>query len=239
MALLELDGVTSGYGRVPVLRGVSLRVEAAELVTLIGANGAGKSTVLKNILGLVPVWNGSIRLDGQDLVRRPTHAMPGLGVGYVPQGRVVFPRMTVAENLFIGGFRLRGDKAALRARTEEIYELFPRLGERRHQHASSLSGGEQQMLAIGRALMCQPRLLLLDEPSLGLAPSAVDLLFDTLVALRTRTRALLMVEQNAVLALEISDRGYVLALGRNQVEGRGPELLADPQVRAVYLGYAR
>jgi len=236
--LLEVTDLTAGYGRIPVLRGVSIRVAEAELVSLVGPNGAGKSTVLKSVLGLLRAWSGSIRLDGREISRESTHAMPRLGVGYVPQGRVVFPRMTVAENLAVGGFAFRRDRAAVRERAEEIYALFPRLRERRQQMAWSLSGGEQQMLAVGRALMCRPRLLLLDEPSLGLAPAAVDVLFDALAALRGRRLAMLMVEQNAVRALEVSDRGYVLALGRTALEGTGPSLLSDPQVRELYLGGA-
>ncbi len=234
--LLELASVESGYGRVPVLRGISARVDEGEVVSLIGPNGAGKSTVLKNVLGLVPVSRGAILFEGRDLTREPTHRMPALGIGYVPQGRVVFPQMTVAENVWLGGFAFRRDQAALRARADEVYELFPRLHERRQQLAGSLSGGEQQMVAIGRSLMCRPRLLLLDEPSLGLSPAAVDLVFDTLVRLRTRKLTMLMVEQNAARALEVSDRAYVLALGRNVAEGRGATLLADPRIRELYLG---
>jgi ABC-type branched-subunit amino acid transport system ATPase component len=233
--VLAATDLRAGYGGIDVLQGVSVEVRAGELVSLIGPNGAGKSTVLKTILGFLQPREGRVRFDGQDITGWRTDRVVRRGLGYVPQGRIVFQQMTVGENLEMGAFTVR-DGARLRAVLDRMYTLFPRLAERRHQKAGTMSGGEQQMLAIARALMTEPRALLLDEPSLGLSPLFVDLIFDTIAALRQQGTTLLMVEQNAARALELSDRAYVLELGRNRFEGPGPALLADPHVRQLYLG---
>jgi branched-chain amino acid transport system ATP-binding protein len=225
----------AGYGQIDVLQQVSLEVRRAEIVSLIGPNGAGKSTVLKTIMGFLRPHQGHVRFDGQDVTGWRTDRIVQRGLAYVPQGRVVFQQMTVQENLEMGAFTV-ADGARVRAALERVYALFPRLAERKGQRAGTMSGGEQQMLAIGRALMIEPRALLLDEPSLGLAPLFVDLIFDKIAELRGQGMTLLMVEQNAARALELSDRGYVLELGRNRFEGSGADLLADPRIRQLYLG---
>lgn len=237
-ALLEIRGLEVCYGPVQVLFGVDLDVQCGEIVAIIGPNGAGKSTVLKAVVGLLRARKGVVRFDGQDITRRPAHEIPALGLAYVPQGRIVFSTMTVEENLEMGAFLLR-DRARRRRAIEAVYAQFPRLYERRRSSAGSLSGGEQQMLAIGRALMLDPRLVILDEPSLGLSPKYVDLVFEQLGALRREGRTLLMVEQNAARALELADRGYALELGRNRFTGTGKDLLASEDVRRLYLGGAR
>ena len=233
--LLELDGVSAAYGAVQALTGVSIRVMPGEIVTLIGANGAGKSTLLMTICGDPKPRAGRILLSGRDIAGLPTHAVMRLGLAQSPEGRRVFPRMTVAENLRMGAETLGGgDRAAVLA---EVLALFPRLGERSGQRAGTLSGGEQQMLAIGRALMSRPRLLLLDEPSLGLAPLVVRQIFAAVRDLNARTGlTVLLVEQNANLALRLAHRGYVLVNGRITLQGTGAELLARPEVRDAYLG---
>jgi ABC-type branched-subunit amino acid transport system ATPase component len=225
----------AGYGQIDVLQQVSLEVRRAEIVSLIGPNGAGKSTVLKTIMGFLRPHQGHVRFDGQDVTGWRTDRIVQRGLAYVPQGRVVFQQMTVQENLEMGAFTV-AEGARVRAALERVYALFPRLAERQGQRAGTMSGGEQQMLAIGRALMIEPRALLLDEPSLGLAPLFVDLIFDKIAELRGQGMTLLMVEQNAARALELSDRGYVLELGRNRFEGSGADLLADPRIRQLYLG---
>jgi branched-chain amino acid transport system ATP-binding protein len=234
--LLEVGGLCTGYGVVQVLDNVSIRAAAGEIVSLIGPNGAGKSTVLRSVVGLLPPWRGEIRFDGRDVVGRPPHLLPRDGLVYVPQGRVVFPLMTVRENLEMGAFLFRRDRARVREATDWVLGLFPRLRERLGQLARTLSGGEQQMCAIARGLMARPRLLLLDEPSLGLAPRFVDLVFEKMDALRAAGVAVLLVEQNAVRALEIADRAYVLARGSTFCEGTGRALLDDPEVQALFLG---
>ena len=234
--LLELDGVSAGYGPVQALSAVSIRVMAGEIVTLIGANGAGKSTLLMTICGDPRPRGGRILLEGKDIAGLPTHAIMRLGLAQSPEGRRVFPRMTVDENLLMGAETLGGggDRSA---RREEVFALFPRLRERLAQRAGTLSGGEQQMLAIGRALMSRPRLLLLDEPSLGLAPLVVRQIFGAIRDLNAQTGlTVLLVEQNANLALRLAHRGYVLVNGRIAMEGTGAELLARPEVRDAYLG---
>jgi len=233
--LLAIHGLEVSYGPVQVLFGVNLEVQAGEIVSIIGPNGAGKSTVIKAVVGLVPVAQGDIRFAGQAITNMPAHVMPALGIGYVPQGRIVFSRMTVADNLEIGAF-LQTDRQGRRLAVERVFEQFPRLYERRQQPAGRLSGGEQQMLAIGRALMMDPKLVILDEPSLGLSPKYVDLIFDHLNTLKRSGKTLLMVEQNAARALEVSDRGYALELGRNRFMDSGSRLLANPDVRRMYLG---
>lgn len=235
--LLAVRDLEVSYGAVQVLFGVNLEVRAGEIVAIIGPNGAGKSTVIKAVVGLVPARRGSVVLDGSDITNAPAHRIPALGVTYVPQGRIVFANMTVADNLEMGAF-LQRDAAKRRAAVEEVYRQFPRLFERRRQPAGKLSGGEQQMLAIGRALMMNPRLVILDEPSLGLSPKYVDLIYEHLIELRRQGRTLLMVEQNAARALELSDRGYALELGHNRFTDTGPRLLANEDVRRMYLGGA-
>ena len=237
MALLELRGVDAAYGPIQILHGVSLHVDPGEVVAVIGPNGAGKSTTFKVVMGLVTRLGGEIVFDGRSLVGERPHRVLGRGLGYVPQGRVVFTTMTVAENLEIGAY-LEHDRAKIRVAMDEVFALFPRLAERRRQLAGSMSGGEQQMLAMGRALMMRPRMMMLDEPSLGLSPRFVDELFDTIVALARGGLTVMLVEQNAARALEIADRGYVLELGRNRFEGAGRDLLADAEVRQLYLGGA-
>ncbi|MBI3778376.1 MAG: ABC transporter ATP-binding protein [Gammaproteobacteria bacterium] len=235
--MLSIRDLEVSYGAVQVLFGVNLEVHQGEIVSIIGPNGAGKSTVIKAVIGLVPAQRGSVVFDGLDITNSPAHVIPSLGVTYVPQGRIVFAQMTVADNLEMGAF-LQRDPRKRREAVQAVFEQFPRLHERRHQPAGKLSGGEQQMLAIGRALMLNPRLVILDEPSLGLSPKYVDLIFDQLLALKSQGRTLLMVEQNAARALELSDRGYALELGHNRFTGSGADLLANPDVRRMYLGGA-
>jgi branched-chain amino acid transport system ATP-binding protein len=237
VALLELADVSAAYGPIQILHGVSLHVNAGEVVAVIGPNGAGKSTTFKVIMGFIKYLGGRLNFDGHDLVGQRPDRILGLGLGYVPQGRVVFTQMTVRENLEMGASLAR-DKAKVQAAMEWVFALFPRLGERLRQRAGSMSGGEQQMLAMGRALMMRPKMLMLDEPSLGLSPRLVDEVFDKTVELARAGLTVMLVEQNAARALEISDRGYVLELGRNRFEGRGPDLLANPDVRRLYLGGA-
>ena len=235
--LLSIHDLEVSYGAVQVLFGVNLEVHAGEIVCIIGPNGAGKSTVIKAVIGLVEVQRGSVEFDGRDITNLPAHVVPSLGITYVPQGRIVFAQMTVADNLEMGAF-LQHDARKRREAVESVFEQFPRLHERRNQPAGKLSGGEQQMLAIGRALMLNPRLVILDEPSLGLSPKYVDLIFEHLLALRSQGRTLLMVEQNAARALELSDRGYALELGYNRFADTGEKLLANNDVRRMYLGGA-
>ena len=235
MALLELRAVEAGYGSIQILHGVSLHVNAGEVVAVIGPNGAGKSTAFKVIMGFITYLRGEIVFDGRSLIGQRPDKILALGLGYVPQGRVVFSQMTVRENLEMGAY-LERDKGAIKASMERVFSLFPRLGERRRQAAGSLSGGEQQMLAMGRALMMQPKMLMLDEPSLGLSPRLVDEVFDKTVEMARGGLTVMLVEQNAARALEIADRGYVLELGRNRFEGAGRDLLANPEVRQLYLG---
>jgi ABC-type branched-subunit amino acid transport system ATPase component len=228
-------GLRAGYGEIDVLQDVTVEVREGELVSLIGPNGAGKSTVLKTIMGFLRPRNGRVVFDGKDVTGWRPDRVVRHGMAYVPQGRIVFQQMTVQENLEMGAFTI-ADGARARATMERMFALFPRLAERRTQRAGTMSGGEQQMLAIARGLMIEPRALLLDEPSLGLSPLFVDLIFDKIAELRAAGITLLMVEQNAARALELSDRGYVLELGRNRFEGPGAALLADPRVRQLYLG---
>ena len=237
MALLELADVSAAYGPIQILHGVSLHVDAGEVVAVIGPNGAGKSTTFKVIMGFINYLGGRMRFDGHDLVGQRPDRILALGLGYVPQGRVVFTQMTVRENLEMGAY-LERDKAKVQAAMEWVFALFPRLAERLKQQAGTMSGGEQQMLAMGRALMTRPKMLMLDEPSLGLSPRLVDEVFDKTVEMARAGLTVMLVEQNAARALEISDRGYVLELGRNRFEGRGPDLLANPDVRRLYLGGA-
>ncbi|MDM8215509.1 ABC transporter ATP-binding protein [Desulfovibrio piger] len=235
MSLLTLSDIRVRYGSVEVLHGINLRVEEGEIVTILGANGAGKSTTLLTISGLVRPSSGEITFDGKALLKIPSHEVVNLGIAQSPEGRRVFGPMTVLENLRLGAFSVRDEQTTART-LEWIFELFPRLYERRQQLAGTLSGGEQQMLAIGRALMAQPRLLLLDEPSLGLAPLLVRSIFETVRTINERGVTVLIVEQNARAALKLATRGYVLEVGNMVKEGRADELLADPSVREAYLG---
>ncbi len=236
--MLRLDGVTVCYGKIPALREVSLEVRAGELVTLIGANGAGKTTTLKAISGLLPLAAGRIVLDGEEIGgARPRHVL-ARGIAHCPEGRRVFPELTVKENLAMGAY-LRGDRRQVEQDLERLFEKFPRLKERIDQIAGTLSGGEQQMLAIARALMSRPRMLLLDEPSLGLAPNFVERIFEIIEEIRRDGTTVLMVEQNALAALEMCDRAYLMETGRMVQHGAGREMLADPHVRGAYLGIAR
>jgi branched-chain amino acid transport system ATP-binding protein len=235
MSLLELKGVHTYYGHIHALKGVSLRVEEGEIVTLIGSNGAGKSTTLRTISGLVKPREGEVRFQGRPIHRLPAHEIVALGVGHVPEGRRIFPRLTVEENLEIGAY-LEKDRKVVQERKEMVFALFPRLYERRGQKGGTLSGGEQQMLAIGRALMQNPRILLMDEPSMGLAPVLVDFIFETILKLNREGKTILLVEQNARLALKIAHRGYVLATGEISLEGPARELAQNPEVQKAYLG---
>ncbi|TBH20614.1 ABC transporter ATP-binding protein [Thermus thermamylovorans] len=235
MSLLELRDVHAYYGHIHALKGVSLSVAQGEIVTLIGANGAGKSTTLRTISGLVRPRQGEVLFGGRPIHRLPPHEIVALGVGHVPEGRRVFPRLTVEENLEIGAF-LERDRKVVQRRKEEVYALFPRLYERRAQKGGTLSGGEQQMLAIGRTLMQDPRILLLDEPSMGLAPVLVDFIFEIIQRLNREGRTILLVEQNARLALEVAHRGYVLATGEVTLSGPARELAQNPEVQKAYLG---
>jgi len=235
--VLEIGDIAAGYGKIEILHGVSLRIALGEVIAIIGPNGAGKSTVLKTIMGYLRPSRGHVTFDGQDITGFRTDLIVGRGLGYVPQGRLVFPLMTVRENLDMGGY-LERDAGRRAQAVDWLFTLFPPLGERKTQRAGSLSGGEQQMLAIARALMLRPRLLLLDEPSLGLSPRYVSLVFEKIQELnREQGMAIVMVEQNARRALEIADRGYVLDVGANRIEGAGRDLLDDKEVKRLYLGY--
>ncbi|NKE46790.1 ABC transporter ATP-binding protein [Roseomonas frigidaquae] len=232
--MLEVDNLATGYGAVQALKGVSLHVDRGEIVTLIGANGAGKSTLLMSICGDPRARSGRIMLDGEDITAKPTHEIMRSGVAQSPEGRRIFPRMSVLENLVLGAQAAGQDPAQQLPR---VFDLFPRLRERQSQRGGTLSGGEQQMLAIGRALMSRPRLLLLDEPSLGLAPLISRQIFATIRDLNEREGlTVLLVEQNANQALRLAHRGYVLVTGRITMSGSGAELLARPEIRDAYLG---
>jgi ABC-type branched-subunit amino acid transport system ATPase component len=232
--LLALEGVVAGYDEVEVLRGVSARVDAGEIVSIIGANGAGKSTLLRTVFGMLRPRAGSIRLDGEEIGGRAPVEILRHGVGYVPQGRCNFPAMSVDENLQMGAYLRRDER--IRADIEAVLARFPVLATKRHAAAGTLSGGQQQILEMAIALLLRPRLLLVDEPSLGLDPRMVELVFETIVTINREGTAILMVEQNARKALSVSHRGFVLELGRNRFEGTGRELLDDPDVRQHYLG---
>jgi neutral amino acid transport system ATP-binding protein len=235
-ALLRLDDVVSGYFRdVPILNGVHVEVGPRQMISIVGPNGAGKSTLVKVVIGLLRPWRGSVRLDGVELAGRKPHEIVRLGVGYVAQRQNVFPTMSVFENLELGAVAARGRDGG-RDRVVELLSLFPRLAERRRQLAGTLSGGERQLLALARALVPDPKLLVLDEPSAGLAPQAVDRIFAEIAAIHERGVAIVMVEQNARRALALAHRGYVLDMGRNAFSGPGPQLLHDPKVAELYLG---
>jgi branched-chain amino acid transport system ATP-binding protein len=231
--LLELKDVHVNYGKIQALKGISLDVDNGEIVTLIGANGAGKTTTLKTISGLRSVVHGAIRFNGRDITKSAGHKRVISGIGQAPEGRGVFPGMTVHENLLMGAYARRGD---LSKEQDEVYDLFPRLKERRNQAGGTLSGGEQQMLAIGRALMADPKVLLLDEPSMGLAPMLVNQIFSIIEEINRRGTTVLLVEQNAQQALKLAHRAYVLETGVIVKSAPAGQLLDDPEVRAAYLG---
>ncbi len=233
--MLELQDVHSYYGNIHALKGLTLRVEKGEIVTLIGANGAGKSTTIRTISGLLHPRRGAIVLEGQRIDHLPPHQIVQLGVAQAPEGRRIFPRLTVFENLEMGAY-IRTDFAGVRADLDRVLQLFPRLRERVSQLGGTLSGGEQQMLAIGRALMARPRLLLLDEPSMGLAPTMVEVIFQTIQEINRQGTTILLVEQNALMALEVAHRGYVLQAGRPVLHDTAVNLLQNEIVRKVYLG---
>ena len=235
--LLELKRLQVAYGGIQAVKGIDLGVEQGELVCLIGANGAGKTTTLKGICGLLPIKQGKIRYAGDDITGWPAFELVRRGLAMVPEGRGVFGALTIEENLAMGAYA-RTDRAGVKADVERVFQLFPRLKERRRQTAGTLSGGEQQMLAMGRALMSKPRLLLLDEPSMGLAPLMVQKVFETVLAISAEGVTILLIEQNAKLALEVSHRGYVMESGQITLAGNAKTLLTDPKVRAAYLGEA-
>ena len=235
MALLEVDDIHTYYGNVSALRGISLTVEEGEIVTLIGGNGAGKSTTLRSITALTPARTGSVRFQGKAITASQPADIVSRGISMVPEGRRCFPRMTVRENLDLGAY-LRKDKAEIASDIDRIFTLFPRLQEREKQKAGTMSGGEQQMLAIGRALMANPKLLLLDEPSLGLAPVIVDRIYDIIREINNRGVTILLVEQNANYALDVSRRGYVLETGKVVLTNDSASLRHDPEVQKAYLG---
>jgi branched-chain amino acid transport system ATP-binding protein len=235
--LLEVDSLCVNYGRIEAIRDISFSVEEGAIVTLIGANGAGKTTTLKTVSGLQPVRDGTISLDGQDITKMPSHQRVALGISQSPEGRRCFPGMTVTENLEMGAYARKDRRSkAVGEDRKRVFDLFPRLEERKSQHAGTLSGGEQQMLAIGRALMAKPRLLLLDEPSMGLAPRLIQQIFAIIEEINSQGTTVLLVEQNAAQALKRADRAYVLETGEIVREGTGKELAADPAVKAAYLG---
>jgi branched-chain amino acid transport system ATP-binding protein len=235
--VLEVDGIHTFYGTIEALKGISLEVRKGEIVTMIGANGAGKSTTLRSINGLNHPRSGSIRFMGEDITHSPAHKIVKRGISQSPEGRKLFPRMSVEENLEMGAFQ-RSGHAEIQADKDHVFELFPRLKERIHQKAGTLSGGEQQMCAIGRALMARPKLLMLDEPSMGLAPIFVDRIFETIVEINKDGTPVLLVEQNALMALDIAHRGYVLETGRVALEGSAKDLAANEDVKKAYLGIA-
>ena len=234
--MLNLDTVNVSYGAIQAVRGVSIEVPKGEVVTIIGANGAGKSTLLKSIVGLEPVAAGRVVLDGRDITATPPHRRTALGVALSPEGRGVFPDQSVRDNLLLGAYSRKSDTTRTEEKIERSFGLFPRLRERQEQFAGTLSGGEQQMLAIARALMSEPKLLLLDEPSLGLAPLIIKDIFKTIRTLRETGLTILLVEQMANQALGVADHAYVLETGRITHQGKGSDLLNDPKVRAAYLG---
>ena len=235
MAMLELENLHTYYGNIHALKGVSLAVERGEIVTLIGANGAGKSTTLRTITGLLKPRAGSIRLNGEDLAKYAAHELAYKGIAMVPEGRGIFARLTVSENLDMGAYT-RNSKSEFEKDLERVFTLFPRLRERRNQVAGTLSGGEQQMLATARALMARPSILLMDEPSMGLAPVLVELIFDTIQQINKEGVTILLVEQNALMALSIADRGYVLQTGEIILSDAAENLRKNPTVQKAYLG---
>lgn len=233
--MLEINGLRAGYGPIQAVADLNLRVDKGEIVTLLGSNGAGKSTTLRAISGLLKQKTGTIVFEGKEIQKQSPDKIIPLGISQVPEGRKIFGRLTVEENLDVGAYLVK-DKALIHRKKEEAYSLFPRLAERRHQKGGTLSGGEQQMLAIGRALMQSPRLLLLDEPSMGLAPLLVEAIFEIILKLNAQGTTILLVEQNARMALQVAHRAYVLANGRLSMQGKASDLANDPEVQKAYLG---
>ena len=236
MSMLEVRDLRVAYGKIEAVKGISLSVEAGQVVTLIGGNGAGKTTTLRTISGLLRPTAGSVVFEGQPIHHLPAHEIVERGIAQAPEGRRIFPRMTVLENLELGAFSRSDPPTEVKADLDRVFELFPVLEERRAQSAGTLSGGEQQMLAIGRALMSRPRLLMLDEPSMGLSPIMMERITSTLKELEAQGTTILLVEQNAQAALSLADQGYVMETGRIVLSGTGAELLRDEQVRKAYLG---
>ena len=235
MALLEVKDLEVCYGVIRAIKGISFEVNEGEIVTLIGANGAGKTTTMQSVMGLIPIKHGTVTYEGKDITKTPCHKLIGLGMAQVPEGRRVFQELTVYENLLMGAFS-RKDKKEIKDDIESIYEKFPRLSERRNQIAGTLSGGEQQMLAMGRAMMSRPKLLMLDEPSMGLSPLLVDQVFDIIKEFHKSGTTILLVEQNAGKSLAISDRAYVLENGEIAFSGTGKELMESEDIKKAYLG---
>jgi branched-chain amino acid transport system ATP-binding protein len=234
--MLEVRDLVVAYGAIQAVKGISLQVQAGDVVTLIGGNGAGKTTTLRTLSGLLRPVAGQVLFEGERIDRVPAHEIVRRGIAHSPEGRRIFPRMTIEENLELGAYSRRGKTAEIRDTIDRVYALFPMLGERRGQPAGTLSGGEQQMLAVGRALMSQPRLIMLDEPSMGLSPIMMQKIFSTLVELKGQGTTILLVEQNAQAALSLADRGYVIETGRIVLEDNGPALLGNELVRKAYLG---
>jgi branched-chain amino acid transport system ATP-binding protein len=234
-ALLEVEDLRVSYGKIEAVKGISFSVEAGEVVTLIGTNGAGKTTTLRTLSGLLKPTGGKILFDGKPLTGVAAHKIVSLGLAHSPEGRRIFPRLTIFENLQLGAF-LRNDREGIEKDIQRAYELFPILGERRNQAAGTLSGGEQQMLAMGRALMSQPKLLMLDEPSMGLSPIMMQKIMATIVELKSQGTTILLVEQNAQAALSLADHGHVMEVGNIVLSGSGQDLLHDESVRKAYLG---
>jgi branched-chain amino acid transport system ATP-binding protein len=235
MALLEVTDIHTYYGNIEALKGITVEVEEGECVTLIGSNGAGKSTTLRSISGLTPPRQGSIRFKDREITETPPQDIVSMGVAQSPEGRHVFSRMTVHENLLLGAY-LRRDQSEISSDLDRVFELFPRLKERERQKGGTMSGGEQQMLAIGRALMANPKLLLLDEPSMGIAPILVERIYETIAEINRQGTTILLVEQNANYALDVSKRGYVLETGKVAIEDKSSELRTNPEVQKAYLG---
>ena len=235
MALLEVTDLHTFYGNIEALKGISLKVDEGEVVTLIGSNGAGKSTTLRSISGITPPREGSVKFNGTEIGEVPPQEIVQMGISQSPEGRHIFPRMTVRENLELGAY-LRKDRSEIQKDMERVYGLFPRLKERERQKGGTMSGGEQQMLAIGRALMARPKLLLLDEPSMGIAPILVERIYETIAEINRQGTTILLVEQNANYALDVSKRGYVLETGKIAIEDESNKLRTNPEVQKAYLG---
>ncbi|MGI6149291.1 MAG: ABC transporter ATP-binding protein [Firmicutes bacterium] len=233
--MLAVENLTVHYGVIQALKGISFDVQEGEIFTLLGSNGAGKTTTLRALSGLLPKTTGKVTFDGKDITTTPSYILPSLGLGHVPEGRRIFAELSVADNLLLGAYH-RKDKQAIKEDMQAVYDLFPRLAERRKQYAGSLSGGEQQMLAMGRGLMSRPRVLLLDEPSMGLAPILVQEIFEFISEINKRGTTILLVEQNAHLALKISHKACVLETGRIAMSGTASEVAADQRIQQVYLG---